>query len=108
VSQLPPVAVVEVAVNAIAAPVLVNETVCALGVGSPLRYVNVRLTGLAVSDAGGAMMVRLKVCVAVAPALSVTRALKISVPAELGVPVIAPELASVSPDGSAPEIRDHV
>jgi hypothetical protein len=45
---------------------------------------------------------------ALAEMLSVTRAVKVSVPAAVGVPVIAPVPPRVNPEGSDPEIKAQV
>jgi hypothetical protein len=46
---------------------------------------------------------------AVAVAASVTRAVKLEVPVDVGVPVIAPVVVlSVRPDGKEPAVIDHV
>jgi hypothetical protein len=57
-------------------------------------------------DAGAIAM--LNGLVAVVPKLSFTCAVKVPVPAVVGVPVIPPLAASVSPAGSAPNVTDHV
>jgi len=58
--------------------------------------------------ASDATTVRLKVLVIVAGALSVTRTVKLYVPAVVGVPVIAPALESASPGGRVPDEIAHV
>jgi len=57
---------------------------------------------------GGGLIVRLKVWVATLEAESVTRTVKLYVPAPVGVPVIAPALESASPAGRAPDEIAHV
>jgi hypothetical protein len=59
-----------------------------------------------VSDAGAIAM--LNGLVAVVPELSFTCAVNVAVPAVVGVPVILPLAAKVSPAGSAPNVNDHV
>ena len=59
--------------------------------------------------AGAALMVMYRVFSAVRPTLSVTRMVKLEVPAVVDVPVIAPvEESSDSPLGKAPELTDQV
>jgi hypothetical protein len=57
---------------------------------------------------GGAAMVMLRACVAVALELSFTWTVKFAVPAVLGVPLIPPVAASDRPAGSAPTVVDQV
>jgi len=62
-----------------------------------------------VGVAGGALMVRLRLWVAVLLAESVTFTVKVDGPAVAGVPEMAPVLgASESPAGSAPELMLQV
>ena len=46
--------------------------------------------------------------VAVVPELSFTWAVKLAVPAVVGVPVMLPSAASESPAGKAPDVTDQV
>ncbi len=58
---------------------------------------------------GAALIVISKALLLVAPAKSVTRAVKLEVPAVVGVPEISPVAAlSVNPAGSEPVLLDHV
>ena len=58
---------------------------------------------------GAALMVMDRLTVAVPPTLSVTRTVKLNVPAVVGVPVIAPvEESSDSPAGKLPGVIDQV
>ncbi len=57
-------------------------------------------------NAAGALVMK-KVCMADDAAESVTRAVKLEAPADVGVPVSAPVLDKDSPDGSVPEINVH-
>ena len=58
---------------------------------------------------GAAMMVSDRFLVPVPPTLSVTRTVKLDVPAVVGVPVIAPvDGLSVSPAGRVPDCIDQV
>ena len=50
-------------------------------------------------------MVMLKVCVALVAAESVTFTMKLRVPEDVGVPLMAPELENDIPCGTAPETR---
>jgi hypothetical protein len=56
----------------------------------------------------GVTIVMLSALLAVAPPLSVTCAVKLAVPAAVGVPLICPEAARLNPIGSAPDGRLHV
>ncbi len=53
-------------------------------------------------------MVITNACVAVAAAALVTVALKLNVPAVVGVPVIAPDVARVKPGGRMPPLATQV
>ncbi len=57
---------------------------------------------------GVAETMMLSCLVAVVPELSFTWAVKLAVPAVVGVPVMLPSVASESPAGKAPEITDHM
>lgn len=60
---------------------------------------------------GGVAAALMTICSGCVPdrfAESVTFAVKLYVPAVVGVPVRAPLVASVSPAGSAPALTDHV
>ncbi len=61
-----------------------------------------------VTVSGGWLMVMTNACVAVAAAAFVTVALKLNVPAVVGTPLIAPDVASVRPGGSTPLVSAHV
>ena len=61
----------------------------------------------AVVTASVLVTVMLRTAVAVFAPESVTFAVKLEVPAVVGVPVIAPAALSVSPEGSAPLFRDQ-
>ena len=63
---------------------------------------------MASPDVTDGFMVRAKVCVVEADAVSVTRRVTFAVPAVVGVPEIVPELDRVSPEGREPETTDHV
>ena len=57
---------------------------------------------------GVATTFMLKALVAVCPAASVTRTLKLALPANVGVPVMSPVDDRESPGGKAPVASDHV
>lgn len=52
--------------------------------------------------------VRLNAFVVDSELVSTTRTENVVLPALVGVPINVPPLVSVIPDGSAPEVRDHV
>ncbi len=65
-------------------------------------------SGETVVIASAAFTVKTKLCEAVYPALSRTCAVKLLAPAVVGVPVMAPLGAKVSPAGGDPPVTDHV
>jgi hypothetical protein len=65
-------------------------------------------SGLAVIDGRPAPTVMLSARVAVCPAASLSWTVKLDDPAAAGVPLIVPELESVSPAGSDPALTVHV
>jgi hypothetical protein len=55
----------------------------------------------------GAAMLRLSALVTDPPTLSATRTVNCTVPADCGVPVIAPDELKDKPVGSEPAVTDH-
>ena len=74
----------------------------------PARRRRVRPDGGELQVAGYGEMVMLNCCIACWPPSSVTRRVKVNVPAAVGVPVIRPgEVVRDSPGGSWPATSDH-
>jgi hypothetical protein len=76
-------------------------------VSQPPPAANWERTPIRASEPTTGMTVRANGLVAVAAALSVTRAVKLYEPAVVGVPEIVPAPSSVRPPGNAPDVSDQ-
>src|ERR1700690_20267 len=78
-------------------------------VNSVFQFSSAAMCGMEPMKLGplGALIVRLKVRVALEDAASVTLAIKLKLPPAVGVPEMAPELENDNPDGRVPDTKDQ-